>query len=66
MKTEEEVINEETEKHIKEDINWGACLNPIIKIANESESGRDDVEQFASDSFWYGWQRAKEYFKNNP
>lgn len=61
--TEIETLDKETQNHIDADINWEADKNAVIIAANESEMSRGDVEQFASDSFYHGWQKAKEYFE---
>lgn len=63
MKTERDILEEETEEHILNDINWDAHNNEVIKTANKSITARYDVEQFTTDSFFHGWQKAKEYYK---
>ena len=66
--TEDEKLESEIENHLVSDINWFAYKNDVIKTANKNESARGDVEQFAADSFFHGWQAAKKYFqiKNKP
>jgi hypothetical protein len=64
--TELEKLEQETAVYINEEINWGAYKNEVIKTANKSEAAKDDVEQFASDAFFYGWQAAKKHFECKP
>ena len=44
----------EFEKYLNEGINWDANKHTVIKASYKSKSAREDVEQFAYDSFWYG------------
>ena len=46
--------NEKLEKHLANDIDFSANT---IKNADQG-----DLEQLAADSFFKGWQEAKEYF----
>lgn len=50
--------DEMLEKYLSEGINWDAYNNEVIKTANKSEAAKGDVEQFAADSYWQGWQDA--------
>ena len=62
-KTEFEILEQEIEKYIREEINWDACKNEVIKTAYKNNKAMGDVEQFAADSFFHGWQKAKEYLR---
>lgn len=58
LKKMDKLTDEQYEKalqnYIDEGINWDACKNEVIKTADNSSAGRDDVEQFAADTFFAG------------
>jgi len=51
---EDKKYNEELEDYLGEGIDYQA--NTI------SRADQGDLEQLAADSFWTGWQKAKEHF----
>jgi hypothetical protein len=57
-KAPESKYDEMLEKYLTEGINWDAFRNVVIITANKGKKERGDVEQFAADSYWQGWQDA--------
>lgn len=53
-KLTEQEFEKAQQEYLDEGINWDACKNEVIKTADKSSAGRDDVEQFACDTFHAG------------
>lgn len=54
-------LDKKTDIYVEEVINWDAHKNEVTIAANKSDIAREDIEQFAMDSFQEGWFACKRY-----